>query len=102
MVSLIPLTAQMGSLGHVKVVSWFPPPSVWAANGFAWAEWTEASEVLFQNILQKIKKNDFQPLSKADWRKILRGFGGTRKLLQANAHRSVEFLNSYCSIRRTI
>ena len=89
-------------MGQVKVVSWFPPPSVWAANGFAWAEWTEASENFFKDILHKIQRNEFQPLSKADWRKKLRGFGGTRKLLEANAHRSMEFLNSYCPVRSTI
>ncbi|KJA21890.1 hypothetical protein HYPSUDRAFT_55211 [Hypholoma sublateritium FD-334 SS-4] len=89
-------------MGQIKVVSWFPPPSVWAANGFAWLEWTEASENLFKDILRKIWANKFQPLSKVDWRKKLRGFGGTRKLLEANAHRSVEFLSSHCSVRQTI
>ncbi len=89
-------------MGHIKVVSWFPPPSVWNVNGFAWPEWTEASEKFFKDILQKIQGNKFQPLSKADWRKKLRGFGGTRKLLEANAHRSINFLNRYCPVRRTI
>ncbi len=56
-------------MGHIKVVSWFPPPSVWNVNGFAWPEWTEASENFFKDILQKIQGNKFQPLSKADWRK---------------------------------
>ncbi|KJA24986.1 hypothetical protein HYPSUDRAFT_135476 [Hypholoma sublateritium FD-334 SS-4] len=87
---------------RMKAISWFPPPSVWAANGFAWLEWTEASEFFFRNVLKNIQSNQFQPLTKNEWRQKLRGFGGTRKLLEANAHRSRQFLNNYCPIRRTI
>jgi hypothetical protein len=91
------------SLGYgdqIKTVSWFPPPSVWKKYGFGWFEWTEASENFFTNLLGKIRMNKAQPRNNKEWRDLLRGFGGTRKLLDANNLRANQFMDDYCPVRR--
>ena len=90
----------VGNGSQVSYVSYFPLPHKWdKKNGFAWLEWTNASETLFQLILRK-NRTGSPPKKAAEWRAHLRGFGSTRRLLEINHARSSSFLHDVCPIRR--
>lgn len=89
-------------LGHGQQTSdhsYFPRPSDWDhKNGFAWLEWTNASEELFGTIMTKNKAGQ-KPLKTSKWRERLRGFGYTRHLLETTRKQSTLYIDQHCPIR---
>ncbi|KAF5328348.1 hypothetical protein D9619_013349 [Psilocybe cf. subviscida] len=92
-------TVYTGRGQQTSQLSYFPRPCDWDhKNGFAWLEWTNASEELFQSIMTK-NKDGRNPLKPSKWRDELRGFGYTRHLLEANRARSTSFVDHHCPVR---
>ncbi|KAF5327760.1 hypothetical protein D9619_004080 [Psilocybe cf. subviscida] len=73
-----------GNGSQTAFLTYFPLARDWDdKNGFCWLEWTDASEALFQSILTKNQAGE-RPKNAGNWRKVIRGFGQTRQLLDFN------------------
>lgn len=85
----------LGQGEQVAFKSWFPDPGVFARSGLDYGRWTELSERLYRQIVEKTGNNTDrsdmpieQPKSSRTWRKALHGKGFMRRALHALDHRS--------------
>ena len=75
------------------VKSWWPLVSTWNTNVYhSW--WTQYYDRLFEARIEDIKKGAAQPLSQSDWRKIIRGTGGAKRLIRNTSTQSLSFLST--------
>lgn len=76
------------------VKSWWPLVSTWNTNVYhPW--WTQYYDRFFQARIDDIQRGvGHQPLSQSEWRKIIRGTGGAKRLIRNASAQSLAFLNT--------
>ncbi|KAH9474211.1 hypothetical protein JR316_0013484 [Psilocybe cubensis] len=95
-------TLYTATKGQITVKSWFPPPNLWqvppSMNGSQWVEWTPANEAWYRERVEDIRTRQAQPLTRVQWKSILRGTPPSRKLLAAASQRAQAFVNGHVPV----
>uniref|UniRef100_A0A8H7XQQ3 Uncharacterized protein n=1 Tax=Psilocybe cubensis TaxID=181762 RepID=A0A8H7XQQ3_PSICU len=95
-------TLYTATKGQITVKLWFPPPNLWqvppSMSGSQWVEWTPANEAWYRERVEDIRTRQAQPLTRVQWKSILRGTPPSRKLLAAASQQAQAFVNGHVPV----
>ncbi|KAH9481660.1 hypothetical protein JR316_0006187 [Psilocybe cubensis] len=95
-------TLYTAQTGQTTVKSWFPPANLWKVpatqNGTQWVEWTPTNEAWYLERVEAILTRQAQPLTRVQWKTMLRGTPPSRKLQASASQRAQALINAHVSV----
>ncbi len=78
----------------LKVLSWWPPPNIWADSFFDAGCWTPAHEDWFARRVKALRSGSDMLMSQRDWRSLFKRHRSTSKIIGCTRDLTFTFLKS--------